>query len=53
MADLLRAIEQAVDAYFLVWEAPMDKLARLRPRVGAPGLDTVSADEVLALDVRR
>ena len=47
MADLLGAIEQAVANYSTDWEAPEDKLTRLRPRLTAEILDTVAADELL------
>ncbi len=47
VADLLAAIEQAVASYSTAWEAPEDRLARLRPRVAGDVLDSVAADELL------
>ncbi|SKF61282.1 serine/threonine protein kinase [Mycobacteroides abscessus subsp. abscessus] len=47
MADVLAALEQAVDAYSMKWESPEDRLARLRPRLTALVLDTVAAEELL------
>jgi len=45
--DLLRAVEQAVETHSVAWIDPEDRLARLRPRLAAPALDTIAAEELL------
>lgn len=44
---LLRAVDQAVADSATGWVDPATRLARLRPRLSAPTLDTVAADELV------
>jgi serine/threonine protein kinase len=46
-AALLRAVDQAVSGSSTAWIDPGIRLARLRPRLSAPTLDTVAADELV------